>query len=90
MCYSFLWLGVSRLRWVGLVVVRVAKLIVIALVVVGVDGAIVSEEGVVHGVFHFARRRRHARGSAHMAVLMVGLGVSHESGRMPNAPPIIG
>ena len=83
-------MGVGRLRSFGLVVVRVAELIVIALVVVGVDGTFVREEGVVHGVFHFARRRAHARGSAHMAVPLLGLSLSHESGRMSNAPPNMG
>ena len=60
-CLSIL--GVDRLREFGLVVVRVAKLVVVALVIVGVDGAFVREEGVMHGVFHFARRRRPARRS---------------------------
>ena len=87
-CLSII--GVGRVRELGLVVVRIAELIVIALVVVGVDGAFVREEGVVHYVFHFARRRAHARGSAHMAVPVLGLSLSHESGRMPNAPPNMG
>ncbi len=78
------------MRWVGQVVVRIAELVVVALVVVGVDSAFVREEGVIHGVFHFARRRTHARGSAHMAVPVLGLSLSHESGRMSNAPPNMG
>ena len=43
-CLSIL--GVGRLRWFGLVVVRVAKLIVVALVVVGIDEH-VGAEGMV-------------------------------------------
>ncbi len=51
-CLSIL--GVGRLRWLGLVVVRVAKLVVVALVVVGIDELV--EGGVVHSIGHFARR----------------------------------
>ena len=54
-------LGVGLVRGLGLLVVRVAKFIVVALVVVGVD-EIVRVEVVVHGVFHFARFPTHARG----------------------------
>ena len=78
------------MRSFGLVVVRVAELIVVALVVVGVDGAFVREEGVVHGVFHFARFSPHARASRRMAVQVLGPGLSHKSGRMSNAPPNMG
>ncbi len=81
-CFAFLFLGVGRLRQFGLVVVRVAELIVITLVVVGVDGAFVREEGVVHGVFHFARRRAHARGSLMLAFRALAVGVSHASGQL--------
>ena len=52
-CLSIL--GVCRLRWLGLVVVRVAKLVVIALVVVGIDEIVREGEGV-HGIGYFARR----------------------------------
>ena len=65
----------------GLVVVRVAKLVVVALVIVGIDGGFVREEGVVHGVIHFARFPPHARGSVHLAARALGPGPSHEMGR---------
>ena len=78
------------MRSFGLVVVRVAELVVIALVVVGVDGAFVREEGVVHYVFHFARFTLRARGSLMLAFRALAVGVSHESGRMSHAPPNMG
>ena len=49
------------MRYLGLVVVRVAKLVVIALVVVGIDELVREGEGA-HGIGYFARRLRHARG----------------------------
>jgi hypothetical protein len=87
-CLSII--GVGRVRELGLVVVRIAELIVIALVVVGVDGAFVREEGVVHYVFHFARFTPHARASQYGDPPGQGPGLSHESGRMSNAPPNMG
>ena len=59
----------------------------IALVVVGVDGAFVREEGAVHGVFHFARFPPHARGSVHLAVRALGPGPSHERRLLMEGPP---
>ena len=76
-CLSIL--GVDRVRGLGLLVVRVAKLVVVALVVVGID-EIIREEGVVHGVFHCARRSPHARGTGCMPIAALGLGLSHETG----------
>ena len=52
-CLSIL--GVDRLREFGLVVVRVAKLVVVALVVVGIDELVREGEGA-HGIGYFARR----------------------------------
>jgi hypothetical protein len=86
-CLSII--GVGRVRELGLLVVRVAKLVVVALVIVGID-ELVREEGVVHSVFHFARFSPHARASRRMAVQVLGPGLSHKSGRMSNAPPNIG
>ena len=39
----------------GLVVVRVAMLVVFALIVIGID-ELIGEGGVVHSISHFARR----------------------------------
>ena len=52
-CLSIL--GVDRLREFGLVVVRIAELIVIAFVVVGIDELVREGEGA-HGIGYFARR----------------------------------
>lgn len=53
-------LGVGLVCGLGLLV-RVAKFVVVALVVVGIDVAGVRGEGVVHDVFHSARFLPHAR-----------------------------
>ena len=75
------------MRQFGLVVVRVAKLVMVALIVVGIDVAGVREEGVVHGVFHFARFPPHARGSVHLGVRVVGPALSHERRLLMEGPP---
>ena len=49
----------------------------VALVVVGIDGAFIREEGVVHGVFDFARFPPHARGSRRKVFRALGPDRSH-------------
>ncbi len=86
-CLSIL--GVDRLRWLGLLIVRVAKLIVVALVVVGID-ELIWEGGVVHSVSHFARFPGHARGLHDMVISVLGHSVSHESPALVSAPLYMG
>ena len=86
-CLSILRVG--RLRGFGLVVVRVAKLVVVALVVVGID-ELIGEGGVVHSVGHFTRFAGHARGLHDMVISALGHSVSHESPALVSAPLYMG